>query len=660
VAVNTDEGVFLSWRLFLSDYPDIGFNVYRNGQKLNDAVLGPAYTDYLDDGASGGEYQVEVLSGGRPVALSEKVSPWAQDYKEITLAKPTDTYLANGTPYSGRYFAIDAAPVDLDGDGELDLLFFWQPENQQDSSRSGVTGNVLLDAYRQDGTKIWGPGKFIDLGPNIRGGNHDQVYSCADFDGDGTAEIAIKTAPLTVDAAGKVLGEKDGEGNITYYTKTAEGDIVDAQGDPVNIASLRYATSGWAMTGSEYLSLFSGATGKLLDTIDYPVSRAQTNPTGSASSNQSQRFVAGVAYLGGPGLSILMQRGYYSGNNTATTMSAVDWDGTKLKERWIFSTRAHPRGTNPSGWGTTYEGQGNHSMAIADVDGDGADEIVLGGLCIDHNGTPLWRTGLGHGDAMHLGDLDPARPGLELFVVHEDNPYGMSMHDAATGAIIWRQMGQADSGRGVTADIDPDYPGEEAWGNINSYMNGVTAANGTILSANVPTFPPGIYNNIIDWANQSGSYQAGPANFAIYWDGATDRELLDGGYQDLTGGGGDFDPYILKGKKDAPGVYVTELVKLFSGMRTNSGTKQVPTLQADIFGDWREEVVLRDPDSSVLRIYTTTIPTVHEGPGAVPENGIPTLQDNHQYWMNVLGQHAAYNQPPHASWFIGYHMDEIR
>jgi hypothetical protein len=629
IAVQTAAGVFLSWRLYLNDYADIGFNVLKDGQKINAEVLGPAYTDYTDaGGTAGNRYQIEVISGGETVFTTADIPVWTSNYRGIPLQKPGDGYVVSSHPAPGcdsndpevvktpytAYDAADGVAADLDGDGELEIVFFWTPENRKDNSESGRTAVVFIDAYKLDGTKLWGDGKYISVGPNIRAGNHYDTMVMYDFDGDGKAEIALKTAPGTLDTAGH---------NVALDIDPEEADKL----------FLDTGSAGKVRHGPEYLSVFEGATGRVIDTVYYLPPRGHDEAEGSigrtwgdTSMNRADRHLSCAAHLGGvtANASIIMCRGYYA----RTALAAWNLVNKKLALRWYFDTRSEPSAPNSFAWGSQYESQGNHNLSVADVDGDGYDEIVYGAMAIDHNGLPLYATGLGHGDAMHVGDLDPTRPGLEVVDVHESGQYGIEMHDAATGAILWRHTGTGDTGRGVCADIDPDYPGEESW--ATGQCPGVfTATDGAIIRSS------GFSSN----------------NMVIYWDGDTGRELFDGGYEETAA--------VQKITKTGS-TYTVSTLSSFTGCKTNGGTKRNPTLQVDLFGDWREEVILRTADNSELRIFTTTIPTVHEGPGAIPSRGIPTLLDNHQYRMAIVWQNTAYNQPPHTSWFIGYNMAEIR
>jgi rhamnogalacturonan endolyase len=590
VAVKTAGGVFLSWRLLGSDPADIQFNLYKNDDTnpVNASPFNPAYTDYSDaSGNVNDTYQLAVLAGGAEIYRSEPVTVWNQQYLPIPVQKPTTGHLPNGTPYSD-YTIYDGTVADLDGDGSYEIVFFWTPANLQDNSTTGITGNVFIDAYKLDGTKLWDDGKYIDLGSNIRAGAHYNVFLVYDFDGDGKAEIIVKTADGTTDTEGTRIGT----------------DVIYAD------------ANGLILNGPEYLSVFEGSSGKLLGSALYEPPRGNVSDWGDGMGNRSDRFIAGIAYLDGIRPSAVMCRGYY----TRTTLCAWDWDGTNLTKRWLFDS---------NDWGKKYEGQGNHNLSVADVDNDGCDEIIYGSLTIDNDGTPMYSTGLGHGDALHVGKLDPTRPGLQVMCVHENPfPYGLEMHDAMTGDLIWSILAGGDIGRGLTADIDPDYPGEESWssGGLGTY-----STNGTKLAGSLTSI-----------------------NMAVYWDGDTGRELFDG----------QSNPSVTKitasgGSSGNLRNYSSSTLITFSGASTNGGTKANPCLQADILGDWREEMILRASDNSELRIYTTVAPTSHNGAGAVPASGIPSLMHNKEYRMAIGWQNGGYNQPPHTDFFLGYNMSDV-
>jgi rhamnogalacturonan endolyase len=424
-----------------------------------------------------------------------------------------------------------------------------------------VTGNVFIDAYRLDGTRLW----RIDLGRNIRAGAHYTQFQVYDYDGDGRAEVAMKTADGTRDGRGTVIG--------------------NASADHRN-------SSGYILSGPEFLTMFNGQTGAAMSTVTYDPPRGTVSSWGDSYGNRVDRFLAGTAYLDGERPSLIMARGYY----TRAVIAAWDFRDGVLTKRWTFDS-------NSSGNGG-YAGQGNHALSVGDVDQDGRDEIVYGAAAIDDNGRGLWTTGLGHGDAAHLGDFDPSRPGLEYFKVSEDSSKpGSWFADARTGTRRWTTASGGDNGRGVADDIYAGSPGAEAW----------SAMDGSLRNP----------------AGQNVGRKPSSMNFLLWWDGDPTRELLDGTHVDKYGTGGD--TRLLTG----------------SGVASNNGTKSTPALSADLFGDWREEVVWRKSDNTALRIYSTPHQT---------DRRIPTLMHDTMYRVAIAWQNTAYNQPPHPSFHIGAGM----
>ncbi len=566
VAINQGDGkVFVSWRLLGSEPDSIGFNVYRAsgaGQpvKRNSAPLTQA-TCYQDSGVDFSQpvsYSVRAVVGGieQPASAPFRFPANApvRQYLSIPLQP------ARGIPN-------DASVGDLDGDGDYEIVLK-REDGSQDNSRSGATGSTTLEAYQLDGSFMW----RIDLGKHIRGGAHYTQFMVYDLDGDGQAEVVCKTGDGTIDGRGQVIGDRN-----AHYVNHA----------------------GKILSGPEFLTVFAGKTGAELTTTEYvPPRGGDGSGWGDSSGNRVDRFLACVAYLDGSRPSVVMCRGYY----TRTVLAAWDWRDGKLTQRWIFDSDVDGLGKDGKS-NSEYAGQGNHGLSVADVDGDGRDEIVYGAMCVDDDGKGLWTTGLRHGDAMHVSDLDPTRPGLEVFGIHEGGrTAGAALLDARTGAILWATENR-DTGRGLAADVDPQYVGTECFGGPGSPRS----VKGESIRA------------------QGGS------NFAVWWDGDLLREILNSNQISKWN--------WREGKMER--IFEAE------GCRSNNGSKSTPALSVDLFGDWREEVIWRTGDNRELRIYTTVLPTEHR---------FYTLMHDSQYRLSIAWQNVAYNQPPWPSFFIGHAM----
>jgi rhamnogalacturonan endolyase len=581
-------GNHVSWRLLATDAKGARFTLYRDGKAIA-RVSGQQATSYLDKtGTSASHYALAARDAGTAV--------WTNGYLSIPLDKPADGRTPDGEIYS--YTANDASVGDLDGDGRYELIVKWYPTIAKDNAFSGYTGATLIDAYTLEGKKLW----RIDLGPNIRSGAHYTQFMVYDLDGDGKAEVAMKTADGTIDGTRRAIGDP----NASWTSREGEVDIQDRTGakilsDGRKVSELK----GRILKGPEYLTVFDGATGRALATAPYAPSREPDgdNPGyeqmkavwGDGYGNRSERYLAGVAYLDGHKPSLVFGRGYYA----RSTVAAWDYRNGKLAMRWLFDSAAPGN--------EKFGGQGNHQLSVADVDGDGRDEVFYGSMVIDDNGKGLWSSGLGHGDAMHLSDLDPSHPGLEKFGVHEtmrmSGNRGAAMLDAKTGAILWSTPADKDTGRGIAIDIDPRHPGAEAWASNSRELYDV---KGDVIPGGHPR----------------------AANFGIWWDGDRLRELLDGKKITKWDWNTSSEQLLL----DPPGVV------------SNNGTKANPSLSADIIGDWREELVVPNADSTELRIYATPIPT---------RERIVTLMHDPVYRLGVAWQNTAYNQPPHTSYFLG-------
>lgn len=581
VGIPTDKGMYFSWRMTLDDAPGLQFDIYRstNGGtaiKLNKEPISKT-ADFLDEDTDFKATNHWILK-----ADNKEVATWTHSaeeelhpYLSIPIRKPEDGEIA-GEHFS--YTANDCSIGDLDGDSEYEIILKWSPSNSKRPPQRGFTGNTYLDAYKMDGTLLW----RIDLGPNIRSGAATTNFLVFDFDGDGCAEICCKTGDGTVDGTGHAIGDNQ----VDWRTWDKESP-----------------TYGKIVNGPEYLTVFEGKTGKELDTKEYIPTRYPIDGWGGIGGNcgndntggRSDRFTAGVAFLDGKNPSPVMVRGWYG----RTVVCAWTFTNSTLKSIWTFDS------ATPGLEG--YSGMGNHSVTIADFDGDSYDEICVGAMTVDHDGKGLFTTGLRHGDALHAGRLIPSRPGMQVFGVHEnegDNEIvkrtpAVAMFDGATGEIIWQDGLGKDAGRGVAADIDPRYEGAECWCNIGGLRRGDT---GEFISDKKPN----------------------SCNFTIYWDADPLAELLD---------------HVSISKWNWQ-TEETELLLKAEGVVSNNGTKGNPCLSGDILGDWREEVIWASEDQTELRIYTTTIPATDRR---------PTLMNDRQYRLAIAWQNVAYNQPPHTS-----------
>ncbi|GAB3084537.1 rhamnogalacturonan lyase [Isoptericola nanjingensis] len=702
VAVSTDEGVFLSWRLLGSEAsgttktglkgPD--FVVYRDGKAIGTVTESTNFSD--PDGSATSSYTVAPVVSGVELEASDPVTAWQDGHRDVPLQKPSDGVTPAGEAYS--YVAYDASAADVDGDGAYELVVLWNPTNEKDVSLKGYTGNVYLDTYELDGTLL----NRLDMGVNIRAGQHYTQFMVYDFDGDGRSETMLKTAPGTkstgYDAAGDVthqdyitMPKSDiaaGYANTDDYRLSAEGyqdhlasmfegwsdhpevkagnwpaTVEDALGIPVThdyplstqdaeeLADYFidvYAPSrsprnelrkyeGFILDGPEYLSVFDSTTGKELQTIPYKPGRGDDGLSWGdyamnviEPGNRVDRFIAGVAYLDGKHPSAVFARGYY----TRMTMATYDWDGNSLRERWYvdsghvpmsnpFNDLPHGREGSDPVWGRM-AGQGFHSMSAADVDGDGKQEIVYGSATLDDDGSVLYSSygtlpegsaapgkvaKLGHGDGMYVTDIDPSRPGLEIFSVHENArnaPYGAAMRDAATGEVLFGAYSGKDTGNGLIGDVRPDVPGIEAWASMptGTTASGLLSAHGEILSTEKP-----------DLVDATIHFGAEPTTQTVSGDRDGAKSIVD--WQRGT----------LLHEEDTAGN---------------------PPLVADIVGDWREELLIRTKDSTALRIFTTTELTTHK---------LTTLMHDKQYRAEIARQNTVYNYPTQPGFYLASDTD---
>lgn len=645
---------FISWRLLgTDDKASTTFDLLRDGTVIASNLKVSNYQD--TQGSATARYQVVTKVNGTETEQSAEVMPWGKKFLTLTLNRP-----ATGSG-GGTYTPNDMSVGDVDGDGQYELFVKWDPSNSHDNSQSGKTDNVYIDCYKIANGEVsddrltncqllW----RIDLGKNIRAGAHYTQFMVYDFDNDGKAEMMCKTA----------TGSKDGQGN--YVNQAATDAAIKGHNNTTDYRN----SDGHVLSGPEYLTVFDGLTGKALHTTWYLPGRAGTGSKttiergdelgkvstfpsgfwGDNYGNRSERYLAGVAYINGadkPACGIF-SRGYY----TQAYVWAVSFDGTRLHTEWlhcspsntqwlVFASKwaegqagltytidgdqikripiktASTNTSGRSGGSNTLYGNGNHNMSIADVDGDGCDEILWGSAALNNDGTLLYATGFGHGDAIHVGKMIPEKDGYQVFQVHEASPYGWDLHDAKSGEILFSSTGSTDNGRGMAADLTGK-DGWEFWSSNNRNPRSATTGKEVI--------------------SKSCS-----VNFRIYWDGSIQDQLFDGAYDSKT----TLQAYPVITKWN--GSSFTELVANFNTAsyqygQTCNTTKATPCLQADIFGDWREELILWNLNNPAeINIYTTWTPTNY---------AVPTLMHDHTYRMGIAWQNTAYNQPPHLGYYL--------
>lgn len=672
---------FVSWRLLgTDDKANTTFDLLRNGTVI---ASGLTKTNYQDtQGSATAKYQVVTKVNGSAIENSAEVTPWGKKYLSLKLDRPKGGTISNWsntdastgpTTATYAYYPNDMSVGDVDGDGQYELFLKWESTHAQDNSRShGATGNTFIDCYKLDGTRLW----RLDLGLNIRDGAHYTQFMVYDFDGDGKAEMMCKTA----------AGSKDGLGN--YVNQAATDETIKGHDNTKDYRN----SGGHILSGPEYLTVFDGLTGKAIHTTWYLPGRAGTGSKTSSGSSateggselgkvstypngfwgdnyggRSERFLGAVAYINGadkPACGIFC-RGYY----TKAYVWAVSFDGSRLHTEWLHCSpsttqwlvyaskwaegqsgltytvdgdllKRIPIKTAPANTGgvkstdtsggvvgsNTLYGNGNHNMSIADVDGDGCDEIIWGAGALNNDGTLLYATGYGHGDAMHVGKMIPDREGYQVFDVHEEKltaTHGSwDLHDARTGEVIYHGgSADSDNGRGMAGDLTGK-DGYEFWSSdVRTPYSALTGKATSIKNCSV--------------------------NFRIYWDGSIQDQLLDGSYKysgDVWAQTAHAEPVITKWNGSSFSNVVSFYSTTYNNAQTANYTKATPCLQADILGDWREELVMwNKKDSSEIMIFTTWTPTTY---------AVPTLMHDHTYRMGICWQNTAYNQPPHLGYYL--------
>ena len=530
-------------------------------------------------GTSSSKYTVKAVVRGTEQTTSKEATVWTDSYLEITPQ--------HATSITSTLVPNDACCADVDGDGELEILIKYDNKEEISSlfPKEGHNGEyTIFEVLKMDGSLLW----WVNCGPNMGDfQNNEQNIAAYDWDQDGKAEAIMRLSE------GSVIHMKDG----STYTIGADGKNGTAWTN-YRTPKVEGGVEWFTHYGNEFLVYMNGETGVPYQVMEFPLKRLEDGETnlekawGDGYGHRSSKYFFGAPYLDGRKPSIFLARGIY----TRHKMIAYDVNPSthELTVRWRWNCN-----DSSSPW----YGQGYHNYAVADVDWDGRDEICFGSMVIDDNGKGLSTTGLGHGDAQHHGDFNPYIHGHEIYACNEDHPDN-NYRDATTSKIYYRQTSSNDDGRAMMGNFSNEYPGCLG-------RSGHDTAISSVTNNHIPT----------DIAFD--------VNFRIYWDGDLLEETFNGtGTKNSAG-------RIYK-----PGVgNITTL----TGSLTNNDTKATPCYQGDLFGDWREEVMMRTADNKI-RIYTTTIPTEWRN---------YTLWHDQQYRNAMVWQMNGYNQPPHTSYFLG-------
>lgn len=604
VAVNLSQsggsGNIVSWRSRAYDNRNYKFKLYKGtnatniNTNLNSGNFIMGKTNFADTG--GGTttyYRLEVYNENNEIVERDTCKAWSSQVMYIDLegGAPTDIWGRGAT-----YTPNDAAICDMDGDGEYEIILKWSPSNEKDAAKTGTTSPEYFGCYKMNGQRLW----ILTGGPNMFSSAHTSSFVAWDFDGDGYGEFMLKTGH----------GAIDGEGNYLSVDKDPKGNYLNSRGKQVE--------------GEEWITVFDGRNGAELQTIPYHTDYAAGSQYwGDSNQNRSERYLAGIAWLDGKDSnpSGIFARGYYSG----AFIGAYDWDGANITLRWLHRALAtnngevkYANGTTKSLSSTVY-GEGCHWFSVADVNFDGKQDITYGSGALKHDGTTLYRTGLGHGDALHVSDFDPNRPGMEAFMVHEKGQFGMDYRDATTGKLLLRKTASSDTGRGFMANFDPER--DDALWQASEWPNIFDKDGNSVIAEKT-------------WGGGALEQDR------IYWTGTLGDEFWGKGVIET------WDP-TYKGFSRLLGCVNGAN---FTWGNTNNDSKHNACLLGDVFGDWREEVIQWTTGGSTG--YQLTVNATNYQTDYI----VPHLLDDVDYRAQIIAENCCYNQPPH----LGYNLRESK
>lgn len=621
--------ILVSWRMLPGDNENTGFDLYRKRGSAKESKVNskPITATCFQESASLSmtsdiTYRLTYTGSDETLAtftITKERLTNRLPYISIPLKSTEDVCAESNI----KYQANDCSVGDLDGDGVMEIIVkrLLTVYNADGTVLSDGTGGgdsdprarhcVIWDAYKLDSTFLW----RVKSGPNIILGNSSN-FGVADLDGDGCAEVVTKTGEGTVFGDGYEIPDTDNDGMTDYRSIWPAGHYT---GD---------GPKGYG--GPEFFSVIDGKTGRELARANF-IARGKEGETPAQlaqnwysndwewdpRSDKYQWKLAnslrlGIASFDGKKNQIFLGRGVYG----KTKVEGWDYADGQLTRLWHFDTSdAGGADKNKDGKpNSAYAGQGNHSFTVADLDGDGKDEVMYGSCAWDDDGTGLWTTGLGHGDAQHVGKFLPQREGLQVFHCLENGKTMVALHDARDGSVIWKKDGSSDNdmGRCLVGDFyaGADFPGCEFY----YYQGNIIKSDGTETTYSTKGIKGG-------------------CAMAIWFDGSLLRQQMEDNIINSISAGRTFTmwPY---------------------GMSSINGTKGNPSWYGDLVGDWREEVIMPDATKlSEIKIFSTWYPTTHK---------FPWLMTDHQYYMSCVNQNVGYNQPNNLSYYLGADLKNDR